>query len=251
LISRLDLAYSLSSGKKPFFQDAAQQWLPILPTTPNQSEGYHPPTQWDPRLRSTFLDFQALAATINRYMQSHTRYNAKCFQDVLSTLQSRLMHLKGALEDPTQELVRLSLLAFLATTFKTPGQKIPYGWIAKQLSDIYAGANISSPTLTYTLRLWVLLIAAISVTDVEQLWLQLAWQELLLARGWERIKSELMNIMWIECIHDGPGAAAYQRLAEYSYKQCHEQTFMACPECHTRQWQDSRRCVTCGRPERA
>ncbi|KAH7093436.1 hypothetical protein FB567DRAFT_544790 [Paraphoma chrysanthemicola] len=250
-IDRLDLAYSLSSGKQPMFRHATEQWRPTLPIAPVAADALQPPIYWDSGLQSVFLDFQKMAVTVNRYMQSHTQYNAKCFQDVLSSLQSRLLHLEGGLEDPSQELIRLSLLAFLATTFKTPGRKIPYGWIANRISEKYTTANISSSKLTDSLRIWILLITAISVTDVEQPWLQVAWQELSLALDWESVKSELMSVMWIECIHDGPGAVAYHRLADLNYKQGHEQNFMTRPECRTRRWQESRKCLTCGQPDRA
>ncbi|KAH7082862.1 hypothetical protein BKA63DRAFT_460730 [Paraphoma chrysanthemicola] len=193
-IDRLDLAYSLSSGKRTMFRHATELWRPTLPTTSVAADAYQPPTHWDSGLLSVFLDFQKMT---------------------------------------------------------TPGRKIPYGWIANRISENYIKANTSSSELTHTLRLWILLIAAISVTDVEQPWIQVAWQEHVLALDWERVKSELMSVMWIECIHDGPGAVAHHRLADLNNKQCHEQTFMTRPECRTRRWQESQKCLTCGRPERA
>jgi hypothetical protein len=146
------------------------------------------------------------------------------------------MYLDGTLEDPTQELIRLSLLAFLATTFKTPGRAIPYGWIANQIAKTYIEIDTSLVSLDYALRLWVLVIAAISVTGVAELWLQLAWKEHLLDLEWHEIKKDLMSIMWVECIHDGPGAAVHGKLADLHYRQCHEETFSNRPDCITPRW---------------
>jgi hypothetical protein len=146
------------------------------------------------------------------------------------------MYLDGTLEDPAQELIRLSLLAFLATTFKTPGRAILYGWVANQIAKTYMEIDTSFVTVDYALRLWVLMIAAISVTGVEELWLQTAWKEYLMDLGWDEVKRHLMSVMWVECIHDGPGAAAHNKLANLQYRHSHEETFSNRPDCKTPRW---------------
>ncbi len=164
------------------------------------------------RLASVFRDFQHLAITINENVREHARYNATCFQNILSSLQSRLMHLADKLKDSTEQLISLTLLAFLTTTFKVPGRKIPYTWVAKQLHTAYGQARDGILRSDTSLRIWVLMVAAISVVDLDKPWLVKAWRVGQFVTSWDEAKKQLTSVMWIECIHDNPGRIALEYL---------------------------------------
>ncbi|CAO2650219.1 Nn.00g015110.m01.CDS01 [Neocucurbitaria sp. VM-36] len=211
-LDRLDLAWSLSSGKKPFFLHPVVFWEPSFPRPPSDTSLYHPPESWDFRLVNLFRDFQYITVTINDNVDKHARYNAACFQDVLSSLQSRLMHLEHLLHDPIEGLVRLTLLAFLTTTFKVPGRKIPYTWVAKKLEKTYTDAIDSINRREKSFRLWILMVVAISVNGSNKGWLQKAWRADAMTVTWAETKEHLIKVMWIECIHDKPGEVVLQQL---------------------------------------
>jgi hypothetical protein len=123
------------------------------------------------------------------------------------------MHLGYHLKDPTEQLVQLSLLAFLSCTFKVPGRKIPYTWLATKLRDAYVAISNGSDMIDSTLRVWSLSVAAISLADTEEVWLQKAWKSNCKTTTWVETKRSLMDVMWIECIHDEPGERVHHRLA--------------------------------------
>ncbi|KAH7383998.1 hypothetical protein BKA66DRAFT_570183 [Pyrenochaeta sp. MPI-SDFR-AT-0127] len=212
-LDRLDLAWSLSSGKAPLFLHPVISWDPLRKSLHIKPDLYKPPANWDVRLTSVFCDFQYLTTTINENVHMHARYNATCFQSILSTLQSRLIHLAGTLTHPIEELIRLSLLVFLTTTFKVPGRKIPYTWIAKKLAAAYASAEdlINSQE---TLQLWVIIMAAISVSSSDEPWLVCAWRVGHCATSWNETRKKLSSVMWIDCIHDQRGEIAHNMLTQ-------------------------------------
>ncbi|KAF1849031.1 uncharacterized protein K460DRAFT_330563 [Cucurbitaria berberidis CBS 394.84] len=211
-LDRLDLAWSLSSGNNPFFLLPITSWEPILQLRLSDSSLYQPPADWDIRLADLFRDFQLLAVTINENVRKHARYNAACFQTILSSLQSRLMYLESPHHDSIEELVRLSLLALLTTTFEVPGRKIPYIWVAKKIEKAYIGAIDSINKNSKALQLWLLMVVAISVTRAEEDWFREAWRAAGIAVNWAEAKKHLTNVIWIECIHDRAGKTVLQQL---------------------------------------
>jgi hypothetical protein len=216
LYARLDLAFSLSSGKKPFHIHELDSitWEPLShPSTPISTtpDMYQPPDSWDWRLRHAFTDLQNLVLTINNHARSKTQYNASSFQSTLSPLQSRLTYLADLTTSPVENLVRLTMLALLSTMLQTSGVPKPYGWIIRQIEQSYSEA---SDALDSALRTWVLSMAAVSVSGIGAQWLRVAWIRNVAVCDWQEMKGGLMSVMWIECIHDGPGKKVHRMLTE-------------------------------------
>ncbi len=166
----LDLAWTMCSGGSPFFFYPPECWSSALNPQQSISGLYQPPFTWDIRLTTLFLDFQHLSATINIKARKNLSFNAVDFLYMIGSLQSRLLHLANAFTDPVQELIRLTLIAFLTTTFKMPGRDLPYTWIGKQLEGAYSRAAYAMRD--NELRLWVLMVAAISVAGSETAWVR-------------------------------------------------------------------------------
>lgn len=122
------------------------------------------------------------------------------------------MHLGELLEDSIQDLLRLTMLAFMTTTFKVPGRKIPYSWLVKQLRDTYAKAAGGPLERHKSLRLWVLITAAFTVTGTQEYWVREAWRGVGSGLDWAAVKTHLMRVMWIEMIHDRPGKKVFHQL---------------------------------------
>ncbi|KAF2024508.1 hypothetical protein EK21DRAFT_78556 [Setomelanomma holmii] len=189
-IDRLDLAYSLSSGQKPFFQDAATSWQLNVSPEPSDTKQYHAPLEWDHRL------------------------------------------------------------PFLATTFRVPGRKMPYGWLADRIATTYTSVNTSATTLDFVFHLWVLAIAAISVTDSAELWLQQAWKFHTSRMDWHEVKRHLMSVMWIECIHDAPGETLHCKILDAALSETPVVAMTMHATFETQGWYEPHRCVTCDRSDR-
>lgn len=213
--SSLDLAWSLSAGRKPFFLQPSLSWSPIVPapSTPRPGTKFLPPT-WDPRLLATYQDLQHLSASINAHFSTRQRIPLAEFQHALSSIQSRLISLHGCIPDPQAELLRLALLAYLTTTFKVPGRKIPYTWIGVQIKNAYGVVGEGVVAGDEVFKMWVLMVVAVAVTDVDEAWLVRAWAER--ARGVEEryadVKGELGRVMWVDCMHDRLGVGALERM---------------------------------------
>ena len=81
-----------------------------------------------------------------------------------------------------------------------------------RLRDAHAARSNASDVIDNTLRVWSLSVAAISVTDPEEVWVQKAWNSNIKATTWAETKRCLMSVMWIECMHDEPGERVHGRL---------------------------------------
>lgn len=210
----LDLAWSLSSGHKPFFLQPSLPWTPIVPVSATLPRTKLLPPTWDPRLLATYQDFLHLGLSINSHFSTRQRIPLASFQTLLSSIQSRLISLHGCLVDPHAELMRLALLAYLTTTFKVPGRKIPYTWIGAQIKSAYRAVGASVVGGDDVFKLWILMVVAIAVTDVDEAWLVGAWRERSggVEEQWVDVKAELMRVMWVDCMHDKHGVVALERL---------------------------------------
>lgn len=205
---RLDLAYALCSGETPFFQHEVVDWELSPSIAPAPLDMYYPAIYWDYRLTSLLSRYQHVAVKINKGVQQGIRFTAPCFQSSINALQSRLIQLQD-LEEPLQELVRLSLLALLTTVYRRPGFRTPYAWVSRKISALYAQV---APLMDDILHLWVLVVATISVIVPTESWLQEAWKNIVVPADWVEMKSALMSVLWIECVHDQAGESLHREL---------------------------------------
>jgi hypothetical protein len=205
---------TLSSGYKTWFLQPTTSWDTEIPPPylPLPVGLYQPSLLWDYRLANLFQDFQYLSLRINRNALKRVTHDPACFHAVLTSLQSRLVNVGDLVQTPIEELVRLTMMAFLTTTFKTPGRQLPYTWVIKRLGEVYETVASDPCGLDTTLRLWVLMTIAFTVHGTQQEWVQKAWRETELGLTWENVRSQLLQVMWIEIIHDKPGEAAFYEL---------------------------------------
>jgi hypothetical protein len=194
-------------------------WHPTIPPPylPLPQDLYQASYDWDWRLANVFQDFQYLSLRINRNALKRARHDPTCFQNILTSLQSRLVHLGALLVSPVEQLIRLTMLAMLTTTFKTPGRALPYGWVIEQLRDLYnkvAGSSFGHDT---SLRLWVLITLTFTITGTQRKWIRDAWRETEAGLTWGTVKTHLLRVMWIELIHDKPGQSVFRELEELRF----------------------------------
>lgn len=214
-LDRIDLAWSLASGRKPYFMQPVKSWdcrirCPYPTPPPNL---YQPSAAWDYRILNVFKDFQNLTLMINRNRLKFVINNPEVCRPDLTSLQTRLICLADVVTQPIEELVRLAMLAMLTTTFQLPGRRIPYAWVVEQLRTmcITAGSEIRQDK---SLLLWVLLTASITVARTHDTWIRDALKTAVAGLEWKDVQAHVSRVMWIGLVHDKPGQKAYERLSQ-------------------------------------
>lgn len=212
-LDRIDLAWYLSTGQRPYFIQPIESWSRkiVLPKFPLSSNCYRPSASWDYRLTNVFNDFQYLASRINRNKLKFVVNDPAIFQNDLTSLQTRLILLAELVTEPIEEMVRLTMLAVLTTTFRYPGRKIPYDWVVRQLELKYIAAG-SEVLQEKSLMIWVLLISSFTVSDVHSTWIRDAWSVAASGLKWADVKAHVLRVVWIEIVHNKPGQTAYEQL---------------------------------------
>ncbi|KAJ4382439.1 hypothetical protein N0V86_002774 [Didymella sp. IMI 355093] len=212
-LDRIDLAWSLSSGRRPYFAQPVKSWACTIaaPYKPLPSHLYRPPRDWDYRLVNVFQDFQNLTLKINRNRLKFVIHDPAIFQNDLTSLQSRLIFLADIAAKPIEQLVRLAMLSMMTTTFRIPGRRVPYNWVVEQLRETYITAS-SDKTQDKSLLLWVLIKASITVAQTHDAWIRDAWMMVGAGLGWADVRTHLLRVMWIEIAHDELGGMAYRQL---------------------------------------
>lgn len=172
-----------------------------------------PPKDWDFRLLNLFRDFQFLSLRVNQNSLRYARTRPALFQEVLASFQSRLLNLRDMLTRPLEELIRLSLLAFMTTTFRVPGRQIPYKWAQKRLHNAYLQVCKDDLESESSLHLWILMTAALTVTGSDAKWVRMEWKSAADGLNWTNLRSKLISVIWMEIMHENAGKKIFQNLS--------------------------------------
>lgn len=212
-MNRLDLSWCLGSGGKPRFADLSISWDSISPSTRLQR---FKSCFVDSRLFTVFQDVQHIVGLINEHFSQNTKFHGEELQESITSIQSRLLLLKDILMDPTDECTCLALLAFMTTTNRIAGRKVPYRDLKRRLRNTYQ--KVWERRLEMRdLMLWVLLICSISVLEDDPIWLADRWCELGGPEAtWDRTRRTLQSILWIGFLHDDLGKEAFLKLTSQS-----------------------------------
>ncbi|KAJ5999916.1 hypothetical protein N7481_000325 [Penicillium waksmanii] len=167
------------------------------------------------RLYAVLKDVQDLSQLINDSHDSGHKIREMSLEDLITYIQSRLLMLEFEDNDIFPELLRLSLLAFLTTTFwGFPGVKFEYPRLANQLRQACMTFTPSTAGESY-LFAWAMMVGATSVSrGTDQTWLLQRLRPLIrdsLGRTWFEVKNNLRQAMWIDSIHDGPGIEVFNQ----------------------------------------
>lgn len=177
-----------------------------------QTELFYPPPDWASELSITFLDFQSFACTLTSHTRGKLQYSAAHFQGIVTSLQSRLIELGDFLEDPTQQIVRLTMLSLLTPTIHVPGPRPPYSWILEQFKSTYEIGASDQLEQDENLHLWVLLTTAMMNIDGCPAWVIEAWHRHSAGQDWVAVRKCLQSVIWIGVIHDQLGESAFRQL---------------------------------------
>ncbi|KAG7115763.1 hypothetical protein HYQ44_007505 [Verticillium longisporum] len=144
-LRRAGLVYSICTGASPaFHQDAASfesafdsspELTSLKPSDASRfSRSRSVAKALERRLYSILKDVQGLSQLINDSHDSGQKIREMSLEELMTSIQSRLLMLKYNDNNTLPELLRLSLLAFLTTVFWSfPGIKFEYPHLANQL----------------------------------------------------------------------------------------------------------------------
>ncbi|EQB53628.1 hypothetical protein CGLO_06632 [Colletotrichum gloeosporioides Cg-14] len=213
-LDRLALTWALGSGGIPSFFTGPVSWSPYFETleTRTNSGGVGLIEVFaDARLAVVFRDLRHLVCLVNNRLANNSRLDGLIFQDCLESVQARLVHLQGGLEDASDECLRLGMLAFLSTTLQIPGGKFPYAYLAARFRMACQNFIIRTP-VHEQLLFWMLIVGSISVFEPDEpclrsIWFTLAYPKL----SWHEARFTLQTIMWIDSMHGTMGQSAFSK----------------------------------------
>ncbi|KAL6405507.1 hypothetical protein AUP68_11264 [Ilyonectria robusta] len=229
-LHRTGLVYSICTGAKPAFHqdpasfesafDSSPELIRLKPSDASCfSRSRSVVRALERRLYGIFKDVQDLSQLINDSHNSGQKIQEMSLEELMTSIQSRLLMLEFNDSNILPKLLRLSLLAFLTTVFWSfPGVKFEYPHLASQLRQACLAFTPTTAGESY-LFAWALMVGATSVFhDSDQTWLPRRLRPLIrdnLGRTWFEVQNNLRRVMWIDSIHDGPGIEVFnQRLGE-------------------------------------
>jgi hypothetical protein len=106
------------------------------------------------------------------------------------------------------------MLAYLTTTFQIGGQRATYPYLASKFRECCCGIEVSSP-LIGNLKLWFLMVGAITAFDSSEPWLQQSWTSDVPNLSWHEARYRLNEVMWIGNLHEMPAKLAFDKLNSY------------------------------------
>ncbi|RSL53945.1 hypothetical protein CEP53_007598 [Fusarium sp. AF-6] len=225
VLSRVDLCLTLSTGQNPMFPQADPVLAARSLISPAYSLGYLPlpPVRGqildilqDTRLVSIFLNLQFLVQRLNHATASapHSMLESELHAGIW-TAQYQLLELQGAVEDVLGECFRMTMLAFLTTTFNVMGMRIKYKYSSNQLRNLCCAVEPSTERLGHAM-FWILMIGGLAFFDNDETWLRdkWKWEVLPLIRGleWEEARELLQEFIWINHCNDAVGRLFFEEM---------------------------------------
>lgn len=212
MYTRLDLGYAMSTCSKPlFFADDDISWNCYLPrsTLVPQNNAIHVlcgESKSDPKLVNVWYDLYEFSRAANLATQTGRKLEFDLLQEVMISVQYRLLHLQYDKED-AHELLRLTILAYSTTIF--PPLFSPFGVTPLNHSSLQSCLHkfiikldqVSEENLK--VLLWLLLVAKTSILDDELIDSQLAQTvRALELKSWGEILKVLKVFLWIDVLHE-------------------------------------------------
>lgn len=218
-ICRVDLGFSIKYGEEPEFYDETLSWSPLIDRIIELQSPVPPEavgaeihnfitSNVDNKLQNVFYDLRAFSSVASRLVRSQTKLRPELFQEIMMSIQYRLLLLRYDTA-PTSEALRIGLLAYQTSVFlQMHGTKIKYDFLADQLTNAIQNLPEFDPVLVH-LKLWLVFIGSIAVLDSDEPWLVSLVRRLTLDLSWTEARERLGEVMWIAPIHDVAGKQVY------------------------------------------
>jgi hypothetical protein len=171
----------------------------------------------DSRLALVFYTLQCTAILLDTHDFGAPSVNGARLHEGMGFVQSELLRLKDQITDGLSEAIRLSMVAFLATTFRVPGQyeHPSCASLAKPLLSSCVANKDGIAKLPDAMRTWLLLVGVMTASGFGDHHIRLAWRTLMplpQAMSWDAARVEAKRVIWIDAIHDALGRRAFDAL---------------------------------------
>jgi hypothetical protein len=210
---RLDLGYAMITSSKPlFFADDDISWnLYLSRSTPApQNTAIHlllpSNSKPDPRIVNVWHDLYEFSRAANIATQTGRKLYANLLEEVMISVQYRLLHLQYGEED-AHELLRMVMLAYSTTIF--PLLFFQFGATPLSYPSLpsYLRRFLIIPEQTSSEKLkamlWLLVVVRISILDNELVDLQLAQAvQALDLSSWAEVLIILKGFLWVDILHN-------------------------------------------------
>ncbi|OLN81321.1 hypothetical protein CCHL11_08585 [Colletotrichum chlorophyti] len=234
-ICRVDIGWYLCTGEKPLYYKDDLSWEPafasILGPSPAGLGGRDGPCRvrrtldvMDPRMGSVFQDLQDFSRLTKLLFRTERKIDPCLFQDLMTSIQYRIMHLELPAENGLAEGFRLGMIGYLTTLFLLiSGKRLRFDFFNSKFRSTCRHLETAEPpgASSGLIQAWILVIGAISIFDPEDdVWLmpKLADIRGSLGNTWPEAKRRLEEVMWIEAIHDLAGIKVFEKLVFYDAK---------------------------------
>ncbi|KAI0163916.1 hypothetical protein GGR57DRAFT_451814 [Xylariaceae sp. FL1272] len=155
----------------------------------------------DRRVASVFETLHLFAHAANGTASDGRTLSESGVHSTITLAQIQLIRLAGALDNIMSECLRLTLLAFLTTTFQLRDIKIHSTHAADRLRELCLAIEASTPQLE-ELLFWILTIGRIGFFHEDETWLRYKWQAdvLPITEGlrWDQAREILRRYVWID-----------------------------------------------------
>ena len=212
---RADLTIAMFTDSKPkFFRDNIS-WGPYilkgqktsLESLPRHFAGL------DMKLSNIWADLREFTKSANLAFQTGQKMDGVLFQEILISVQYRLLHLDVS-TCSQNKAIHLGMLAFSTNVFvQMQGLAIRFERLSAQLRDCVLGLQGLEDDSMLNFKLWLLLVARMSiVTGARDSWLKPELKKTLEALGlasWTSMRDRLKGYLWIGVLHDNGGKKAF------------------------------------------
>jgi hypothetical protein len=212
---RADLTIAMFTDSKPkFFRDDIS-WGPYiakgqktsLESLPRHFAGL------DMKLSNIWADLREFTKSANLAFQTGQKMDGVLFQEILISVQYRLLHLDVS-TCSQNKAIHLGMLAFSTNVFvQMQGLAIRFERLSAQLRDCVLGLQGLEDDSMLNFKLWLLLVARMSiVAGARDSWLEPELKKTLEVLGlasWTSVRDRLNGYLWIGVLHDNGGKKAF------------------------------------------
>lgn len=215
---RVDLQLALYTWSKPLFFRDNICWDPFFINEQDTSDTFTEflSTVHDTRLRHVVADTREFCTIANLAHVTGRRMKPQLFQEIMVSLQYRLLHLgfDDLIRSAADEALRLAVLSFTTTIFlQVAGIETRYSRLAARFKSALVTLETQTTECSPHAKVWMLVAASISLSLTSHKWLRIALSETVgeaHISEWSEMKRVLKKFFWVDVIHDAAGKAVFE-----------------------------------------
>lgn len=215
---RADLTIALRTDSKPLFFLHDISWDPYIANAQNNPQHNHSlPKQFsglDIKLRYIWANLREFTRSANLAFQTGQKMDCVLFQEILISIQYRLLLLDVRTES-LDEVLHVGMLTFATNIFlQMQGLAMRFGNLSARLRDSILGLQGLQDEGMMDFKLWLLFVARLSIlAEDEDCWLLPEMRKTVESSelsSWKTARERLKAYLWIDALHDDGGKKALE-----------------------------------------